>query len=366
MAKLGFIADVHIGNHSFAGGAVEGGINARCAAIIDALRRVALECAAHEIDALVIAGDLFDTSAPLPQHIAAVQAALFDVPRVIVLRGNHDMVSATKGDHALGPLAACDNVQVVEYPETLRVGDADLVCVPFQTGDAREWFEEAVPAALETALTVGNHLPRVLAFHLGIVDDSTPGYLSGAHDAVPLGTIREQMQAHRIDAAYGGNWHAAKAWGKVVQVSALVPTGFDNEGWDYGLLRTYDTATQLAGQIHIAGPRFIVARTEAEVERARREAERRGCKLYLSLKGELATPEKLAAVREMGGVEAARAVADTGEVREATRAAAVAVREADTLTAALAAYVQAMPLADGLERERVLAMSKSYLMRGDK
>lgn len=364
MSRLGFIADVHVGNHSFGGGAVEGGMNARCRAIIDALRQVAQVCQQQRLDALVIAGDLFDTSSPLPQHIAAVQAALADVPRVIVLRGNHDMVSATTGDHALGPLNFSDNVTVVEAPETLRIGEADLVCVPFQTGDARGWFEEAVPAAIETARAAAAPYQRVLAFHLGIVDDTTPGYLSGAHDAVPLGTIREQMKQHGIIAAYGGNWHAAKAWGKVVQISALVPTGFDNPGWDYGLLRTYDTATGMAGQIHITGPRFMAAHTEAEVERARVEAERRGCQLYLSLKGELATSEKLETVRGLDGVTAARAVADTGEVREATRAAAVAVREADTLTAALAAYVKAMPLADGLDREKVLAMAKGYLTRG--
>lgn len=362
MARLGFIADVHVGNHSFDGGPVVAGINRRCQAILDAMRQAVAEAKTHRLDGLIIAGDLFDVADPLPQQLAAVQDILRFAPPTVILMGNHDLVSDATGDHALGPLAALPNVTVIERPATVQLGDAHVACVPFQTGDAREWFPDAFAAAVMHGAPSAR--PSVAVFHSGVIDEATPAFLSGAHDAVPLTMVQGLLKQHNVAAAFCGNWHAARSWGNVAQISALVPTGFDNPGFDYGLLRTFDTKTGMPGQIHIAGPRFVTAKTEAEVKVAQREAASRGCPLYLSLKGEVATPAALVKARALDGVAAARAVADTGELREATQAAAVAVRHADTLTQALAAYVEKMPVGEGVDRARVLALARGFLKGG--
>lgn len=361
MSRLAFIADIHVGNPSAFGGPVICGINARGRQVLDALERAVQ--AVEGYDGLVICGDLFDTSAPSPQMVAEVQRILAQAPPTYILLGNHDMVSNASGDHALGPLLPLDNVLVAQLVEVDEVGDSLLLSIPFQPGDAREWFPQAVAYAAKLADAYGPERPRVLAFHLGIIDSTTPAFLAHAHDAIELATVQALMKEHGIDVAFCGNWHNARSWGRIVQCGALVPTGWDNAGWDYGFVRTYNTETGLVSSIAIPGPRFITASDADEVQKAGLEATRRKCQLYLQLKGEVATPEQLEEVRSWGAQ--ARAVADTGDAREATRKAAVAARKATTLQEALAKYVQQMPLAEGVSREAVAALATKYLARGE-
>lgn len=371
MTTLAFVADVHVGNHSVFGGPVVASLNGRCRSVLKALAQAAT-IARERADVLVIAGDLFDTSTPLPQAIAEVQRILEPVPQVVVLQGNHDLVSDSPGDHALGPLEALPNVIVATAPMAVRVGDTALLCVPFRVGDAREWFADAVEEAAADPVSTGA-AHRVLAFHLGVIDNTTPAYLAGAHDAVSLGAVQAAMERHGIEAGFCGNWHAGKRWAwddrVLVQIGATAPTGFDNPGFDVGLLRLYATRGLGAPAgpgapetVVLDGPRFVTATTLEEVDRARRLAQ--GRELFVSLKGEAA--KQLDAVRALPDVVGVRAVSDQSEARAATRAAAVAVRQASTLDEALAAFVKQMPLGEGVERETVLAAAKAYLSKGAK
>jgi DNA repair exonuclease SbcCD nuclease subunit len=322
-----------------------------------------LESAVREVadfDALVICGDLFDTSNPSPQLVTEVQRILAQGPKTLALLGNHDMVSDALGDNALGPLNALNNVLVVERPSWEAIGDAAILTIPFQPGDAREWFIPAVEAVAETIPDTIKE--RVLVFHLGVIDSRTPEFLAKAHDAIALEVVQDVMQRHNISTAFCGNWHSPAKWKRIVQCGALAPTGWDNAGWDYGLVRTLNTETGLISDIPVPGPRFLTAVTQEDAEIAKVAASRRRCRLYLSLKGEAATEDTLNEVRSWG-VDA-RAVADTGAAREATRAAAVAVKQASTLDEALARYIAAMPLADGLDREQIRSLAAGYLSRG--
>lgn len=359
MSRLSFVADCHMGNPSIFGGPVVAGINQRGREVLDTLER-AVESAQNN-DALVICGDLFDTSSPSPQLIAEVQRILLQAPKVFVLMGNHDMVSDSPGDNALGPLLPLEHVHPVEQPELFNFEDVALLSVPFQAGDCREWFPTAVANLAGIPIPAGNK--RVLAFHLGVIDKDTPSFLAKAHDAIELEVVKELMERHGIDYAFCGNWHSPSKWGPLVQCGALCPTGWDNPGWDYGKVWTVDTKTDLVSIRQIPGPRFLNVQTTEEAENALGKAEQYGHSLYLTVKGELADDaEALEEIRSWG--VKARAVADGESAREATRAAAVAVKGASTLNDALAKYVGAMFLEEGVSRERVQALAKKYLTMG--
>lgn len=358
MSRIAFIADIHVGNPSAFGGHVDSGINHRGQLILDSLKEAGRTILREKCDALVICGDLFDVADPPPQMVSRVMAILASLKgvKVHIIMGNHDMVSDAPLDNALGPLAFLPNVKVHEICSNIDIGGTELLLVPFQVGDCREWFADAVAACrIETSSK-----KRVLAFHLGVVDEKTPEFLAHAHDAIPLQMLQQVVQEHSIDHAFCGNWHSPGRWGNVHQVGALVPTGWDNPGWDYGRVMILDTEINNATPVHVPGPRFLTATSMDEVLVLQQEAKRRKCNLFLSLKAEAS--KHLDEVRAMG--ISARAVADTTAVREATRAAAVAVRKASTLEEALAKYVQAMPLEDGIKRDQVQAMAASYLAKG--
>lgn len=360
MSRIGFIADIHIGNPTAFGGQVLVGVNQRGALILEAFEKAVLT-ALHKCDQLVICGDLFDTSNPSPQLITEVQRILTQGPQTnIVLMGNHDMVSDAPGDHALGPLVPMENVVVHDKPHVEHFGGASLISVPFQVGDCRQWFPEVVADLAGYQTKWGT---RVLAFHLGVIDESTPSFLAKAHDAIALEVVQEVMQKHDIAYAFCGNWHSAQKWGNIVQCGALVPTGWDNPGDNYGRLWIVDTATGLVSYERIPGPRFYNAVSEEEAETVISKAVMAGNVPFLTLKGEAAKDkELLEALREKHVYT--RAEADMGKTQAATRAAASAVKGASTLNDALAKYIQAMPLDEGVSRERVREMAKKYLTTG--
>ena len=365
MSRISFVADVHVGNPSAFGGPMQSGINQRGREVLSTLER-AVE-AAQDSKVLVICGDLFDTSSPSPQMIKRVmdlcdmrRLTLDDAPWLYILMGNHDMVSDISGDNALGPLSTIPGVVLIEKPTLIKWNATyELVLIPFQTGDAREWFPSVVR---EQCKGLQEDKPRVLAFHLGVADKNTPAFLRSAHDAIELEVVQDLMEECQIDFAYCGNWHNPQRWGKVIQCGALAPTGWDNPGWNYGMVHKLDTRTGLHSVSHIPGPRFVVAHSEEEITSARVEAMQRKCDLYLSLKGEAA--EMLEDTRQMDGVFQARAVPDVEDARDATRAAAVAVRGAARLNDALARYIAQMPVAEGVDRASVHAAAKKYLAMG--
>lgn len=354
MAKIAFIADVHVGNPTTFGGPVVCGVNVRGNQVLDALEAAVRET--EDCDALVVCGDLFDVADPNPQTVARVMNILRKRGTSLLLCGNHDMVSTSPGDHALAPLDRLKYATALDAPSYWGGTSYSLLMVPFQPGDARQWFPEVVASLANNV----SEVTRVLAFHLGVIDKDTPSFLRDAHDAIPLEVVQDVMERHGISCAYCGNWHNPKRWGKVIQCGALAPTGWDNPGWDYGQVHVLDTATGHTSIRHIPGPRFLSVSTLDAARESFIEAKRRGCELYLNLKDEAA--QDLEEVRSWGVL--ARAVTDTSDAKEATRAAATAVREAGTLKEALARYVAEMPIEDGVDRGKVLEMAGRYLSQG--
>lgn len=293
--RVGFVADVHLGNHAVMGGARDAGVNARARGILDVLRAAVDAAEGLGCSALVVAGDLFDDDHPCPQLLAEAAEVLtaWRAMPVVLLVGNHDQRSTAPGDHALGPLAHTPGVRVVDAPALVCVqgrgpqgggvsGDPRmvyLVCVPYRREPAAEVIASGVAATLR-GTGLDPRIPLAVVAHAGIIDGATPPWLRDAHDALPAealaailaGTTREGVvdgvrrplpRGPRL--AVVGNWHGHAAWGMppedyavtphspavpaplpsgvaLVQCGALVPTGFDNPGGAgrYGGLIVWD------------------------------------------------------------------------------------------------------------------------------
>lgn len=295
MTTVAFLADLHLGNLRRFGGPTVGGVNRRCRHVLDALEAAVALIAARGADALVVCGDVFDTSRPAPQVIAAAQGVLAELKcRKYLIVGNHDLESLQPGDHALGPMAAAGDVEVVAGTAAVvrRVGGVELVMVPFTPGKAPDTIRASLVAGTRAAGPVSAQMPglvpRVLCVHAGVrrPEDRAPWMLE-ADDALSSSELQRIAREVGARAAVAGNWHTMRkrdtsahyADGGVdwLQVGALAPTGWDNSGMDgYGHVGFFGTGGRVNG-LHVegpvrAGPRFLDNKDGAlvpQVERAR-------------------------------------------------------------------------------------------------
>lgn len=386
MVKIGFIADVHIGNHRLAGGPLVSGLNLRCRSVLWALENAYQKASELGCGYMVILGDLFDTARPLPQEIAQVQYIIRSFPKIetVVLLGNHEMCSTAPGDHALGVLEPV--ALVVDKPSAINFGgDFQLLAVPFQPGPAKEWF----PDALNALPLAGDGRPIILTFHLGVEDGETPAYLQGARDSIHLAQLAPLMMEKGLRWAFCGNWHERKQWARetviskglraplsdklcdppfVHQVGTLSPTGWDNPGFDdHGFLVTLDLEGSLStiSEYSIPGPRFIKLVEVGALPRALERAAEGGHRLFVkSFVSEHLREEvegyflKLVEEEKVMGwvIDPSRAAS-----REAAAQAAQAARSQETLAEAVVAFVDAMEIPKGITKERVLELARGYL-----
>ena len=364
--KIGFCADVHLGNHRRLGGPVVAGINNRGRLALDTFKRAVQKSVELECKALVVLGDLLDTSSPEPQLLAEIQEIVKDAPVVIVM-GNHEQVSSATGDHALGPLIPV--ADVTEKPQIVDFGEVELWVVPFSPGRATDWLP-SVMAEMQGSASVGRQPRpvRVLALHLGLSDGNTPPWLVGAHDSVPVELVQRLCKKHTIDQVFAGNWHNRKIWDDVVQVGTLCPTGWDNPGMEgYGGLAVLDTGDDARFHVdilEIAGPRFI--KVSAPVSDADlQEWKQKGHSIFIR---DIAPPEFmdtskewLERVRSEGLIAGGEVEPEGTEERVAAITAAHSAKSASTLDEAVASFVRDMPLPDEVDRGAVLARVKGYL-----
>lgn len=224
------IADVHVGNHGRFGGEVRDGLNRRCWSVLEALRQ-AVRVAADEGAVLLVAGDLFDRHDAPARMVGAVMEVLSYAGEVVVVCGNHDRAD---GDHhALGPISYLRNVEVVVRPRVLQVGGWEVLCVPFQRGAGRDWL---LPELVGWGPGRGG--PRALVTHLGLRTAATPWYLRDSADAIDAPLLADYLRDAECELAFLGNWHMPIDYHdrgvEVRQCGALVPTGWDDPGPDYG------------------------------------------------------------------------------------------------------------------------------------
>lgn len=361
--KLGFCADVHLGNHRRFGGDVVASLNHRCRLGLQVLR-AALQLATDEgCDHFVVCGDLLDYCQvgryPEPQLLAEVRQMFEEAkPEVTVLMGNHEQVSTQAGDHALGPLrGACE---VDEKPTLWTLDDGrkrvQLVTVPHVPGvTADTWLEEMVLEVLGDA--DAEH--RLLAVHMGIKDDRTAPWLADSPGAIHIDHLFDIMESTGTEVCFAGDWHDHRTWSdgdlKVVQLGALVPTGWDNPGLEgYGTVGIYDTDTMAVTLHHLPGPRFVKLHLDEELL---------GADAYEVFVQVVAPPDRVqdALSRHADRYAATEVIVDAEACATMAREAADAARDAGTLDEALGEFVTHMPLEEGVDRARVLERCRGYL-----
>ena len=382
--KIAWIADTHVGNHRLLGGPLEAGVNYRCQLVVAALANAVQQAVNEGCTHLIGCGDLFDAANPAPQVVAAVQRVLVRGEalglEIILLKGNHDIVTEAGGDHALGPLER--QALIVESPQRVqleqrrpdpeqpgarrRVLDSvELWAVPFQPGAAAEWLP-SVLAGMQGDSSKGSppaSPQRILALHLGLQDGKTPPWLQGAHDSIEVEVLADLLEKHGIRWCFAGNWHEPQQWefhgpndegprSQVTQVGCTAPTGWDNPGLKYGTMAILDTGTgKLPRILEVPGPRFVASASEAE------SAVKKGCQVFVRLKD--GTPEEAAAAVKAGAQHVEVRV-DDGEAQAQLRTAAALARSADNVDEAVANYVATMPISPELRAE-VLARVKRFL-----
>lgn len=374
-SKLAFVADIHIANHKRLGGPIVSGINQRARLILDALGRAIDEANARDCDAFIVLGDLFDHHKPSPQLLSAVQKLLEKAPSPILLVGNHDVASAEPGDHALGPLDPV--AQIVDRPTVERLQGVDLILLPFHPdpGDSyapRALEEVARPLGPMETLVPGRRggqeirpverPRRVVGLHLGIRDDVLPEYLRTSPDSIDLTLLTAEMRRAGVEAAFAGNWHERKDWTvgeeRVYQVSALVPTGWDNPGVEhYGWMSIFDAGTGKVEQVQIHGPRFLSVVPDFLLPDLPH--------LFIEWK---VPPDQLEAagdrLREMEGLRqivAGSAVPDARIAEQKARTAALEARSEESIAGAVEAYVAEMDIPAGVERREVFDVVQAAL-----
>jgi len=375
MAKYAFIADCHVGNHKICGGTLKGGMNDRAQLVLNVLSDAVGKAEDDPYcEAMFILGDVVDTTRPTPQMLAGLQQALTtdggsgpgDQLRIYILVGNHDRESGAYGDHALGPLDGYANITVVEKP---TVVDDRIFLVPFKPGPASLWAPADLGSLVE-GVGVRKELAHemVACFHLGLKWGKEPVFLAKADDAISARTLAKHCNDFGIGHVIAGNWHWRKLWKQqgvtMFQCGTLAPTGWDNPGLEgHGTLAFFDTKTGEWEWGELPGPRFVKAvglehglKMQADMARAAAA----GHQVFLRWQ---VPPEEISvaqvALEDWG--HDGEIIPDSGEARAAAKTAAFNAKKASTMDEALAGYVGAMELPDGVEPDEVLNRCKGFL-----
>ena len=364
-----FVADVHIGNHRRFGGRLISGVNSRASEVVDILSE-AVKLANSKGEPLMVLGDLCDTPRPTPQLLSAIGKALTPLKDcsgpVILLVGNHDRASMGDNDHALAPLGWIEGVEVVDTPRIVKAVSADsqehLICIPHRPEPASEWLEDAV-AALNP--------PKggVLCVHLGIEDKNTPWFLQGSADSIHIKVLRKLVKKHSLAAVFAGNWHDRREWEgpngePIVQVGALVPTGFDNPGLKgYGSVYRYSEGE--TSYTELAGPRYATYRAANGLETTLDEIARSDIANYLRARYVTDSQTLIEGESEVEHLKTHDALDEllvevaVKNMQEAAISAAEGVKKGVSFDEVLANYVAEMDLGD-IHKE-VLHKVKGYL-----
>lgn len=374
--KIAFIGDCHFGNHRQYGGELQQGMNERFRMTLRALSMALAWAAEQGCTDVVIAGDVFDTPKPLPQQLTAVREVLLEFSGAVhLILGNHDRVSELRGDHGLGPLSLEDiGDGIVVYDRPAVIGDSTcrLLLCPFDARPVKEWL----PKVLEQACWGSG--PRLVCGHFGLwerAQASSQPWLTNAADAIEVQEVAALLARHGVEELYVGNYHTHFRWTfdgvRLHQLGALVPTGFDNQGFNYGRVETWPDDQRLL----VGGPRFVVVASGAELGAAAARAEAEGCVLYADWR---VAPEAYEATLEaaagtmtgespieggpllpLGSVVEVHVDRKFSKLRAAE--AAGAARASETLIEAVHAFVQKAEMPPHVSRANVLEHVRRFL-----
>ncbi len=252
------VADVHFGNLGVHPGQVISGLNDRFREIAQVFTQVRNPQTPREDAALVVAGDLFDTSRPSPQMLRAVGDLIRDnFAEAHLVLGNHDQHSDAALDNALAVLELVPRVTVYTVPTYL----GPFLFLPYGYD-----FRDVPVVEPGTQVAVAHH---------GIRDDSMAAWTRDK--GAPVEEVAAWLEATGLTHYLAGDWHPRRSWwqGRIQQIGALSPKDWSNPGTDpYGtVLEVSDgqeliPGTSLIGprirRRIIPGPRFVVSKSTTD------------------------------------------------------------------------------------------------------
>jgi hypothetical protein len=289
---------------------------------------------------------------------------------VHVICGNHDQRTDHAHDHAIAPLTFARNITVYDSVarEVLIPGTDGLAVafIPFKAAPAREYLIEAMKQKSQVQHSV-------FVAHAGIIEQKTPVFLRGAHDALPLSDVLHEMSAGKgFTHGFVGNWHLPRKWETtenrtLVQCGALCPTGFDNPGYDNGFMWVLKRGGEVEKH-NVYGPRFLkLVYDDVDFDELANEINTEALPVYISMQADPLLMKRAKAELLDLHSKTCRLLKDykvTPNVEMANQQARVAARGARTATSiesAVAAYVAKMAVGEGVKRDNVLAHVRRFL-----
>jgi DNA repair protein SbcD/Mre11 len=214
----------------------------------------------NDVDAFIIAGDPFAHGRPsaeayemLADNLRAVTAA---GRQVVLIRGNHELISARYHRSAIDRYKDLPGVTVVDEPSIVHLGDLQLVCVPWPRPHvALEGTETRrfTPGELD-AITAGWVTDRI-AYLADQIDTSRPAVLAG-HLSV-------------ADAMIGSTRRGTELFVHSVLTEPVIPTEALEDGpWQRVVLGHIHRRQQIGDRIEYVGSPDRIDFTEEGLERA--------------------------------------------------------------------------------------------------
>ena len=357
-------------------------------------------------DAMVVAGDVFDTPCPAPWQVGnfAAAARIEAGCPVYLMAGNHDvedkwrhalMAFPYSGESAgIGPMGGAGDVRYIGLDRySLAEGMCEALSVPYEPHSALggDWLGGKLKFMQLPSSKRG--IPkRILISHLGIAADDSPEYMRHGRDVISVSELLALQRSYGISAAFLGNWHGERDFlgdpeHRAYQIGALCPTGFDNPGPQgaYGRILLYDTVAREVRALRARHPtyqmldaeegiallteRILIAQSSAEgVERMFdhavdhyrvrvRSEEERAAVLAIS-----AAIEKIGLLAPFVRVAPVWAAEIAEEARDRSTSAAEVVRSAGALTLEqrIARYVEAKGVREGIDPSQVVQIACAH------
>lgn len=257
--KIATASDVHIDNFSPFGGEPLHGLNKRGRLSLQAFRDSLQLAVSHGCKVYLINGDLFESSHPSVALLSAVAKILSEFSfklKIIILPGNHDMVSEAPGNNSCSLFSALPNVIVPEKPSIVACGSANITCLPFKTGKPSEWVEAQLSS-------LGKQDRGILSLHMGLSTGYTPKALlkHGLSGAIAVADLKKLCKKYGYAACFLGDWHHPdddiSQNCTIVQLGTLCPSDFRYDHKGVGRLCVYDTESGELEEHYVPGPRFV-------------------------------------------------------------------------------------------------------------
>ncbi len=173
---------------------------------IDAVRRIAELAGQRGVDAVLVAGDVFDFDAVSNETVHSLLQAfsVYTGPWVLI-PGNHDPAVAGSVWHRIEDLGRPVNLHVSREPEVLDLADGRLAVL---TAPLQRRHEVRDLTCVWDTMTTPAHAVRVGLAH-GAITSHTPGVFDAAN---PIAGNREILS--RLDYVALGDWHGTMQVGE--------------------------------------------------------------------------------------------------------------------------------------------------------